>query len=66
MTKSKVVIQVKRLGTVKLLDLTEGMDEGKAKKLLTYVGQLETSENRLAGQIQNFYNAVSHYDSPTE
>lgn len=32
MTKSKVVIQVKRLGTVKLLDLTEGMDEGKAKK----------------------------------
>lgn len=58
----KVVNQVKRLGTAKLLDLTKGMDEIKARALLQYIGHLEQSENRLASQIQNFYNSISQYE----
>lgn len=58
----KVVTQVKRLGTVGILRLTEGMDAKKKYDIIAYISQLEQSENRLAGQIQNFYNAVSHYE----
>lgn len=64
--KVKVVTQVKRLGTVKLLELTNGMNDEKSYELVKYISYLEASENRLAQQIQNFYDAVSHYKSPTE
>lgn len=62
MSQERVVKKVKRKGTVRLLHLTEGMDEEKAKELLGYIGYLEQSEDRLAGQICNFYNAVSEYN----
>lgn len=62
LSQERVVKKVKRKGTVRLLHLTEGMDEEKAKELLTYVGWLEQSEDNLAGQIRNFYNAVSEYN----
>lgn len=57
----KVVTQVKRLGTVGILELTDGMDESKRAELIRYISNLEQSENRLAGQIQNFYNSISEY-----
>ena len=41
------------LGTAKLLQLTEGMEEDKKKALLTYIAALERREKNYIESIQN-------------
>jgi hypothetical protein len=49
---------VPRKGTVWLLDKTKALSDDDRKELLGYIGHLEQSENRLVGQIRNFFNSV--------
>jgi hypothetical protein len=58
--KKSSVVKVKRLGTVGILRLTEGMDENKKSELIKYISNLEKSEDYLAEKIEWFYNSVTN------
>lgn len=55
------MLRVKRLGTAKLLQLTEALDDESRKTLLQYVGYLETSENQVFTKLEDFMRGMGQH-----
>ena len=54
--QNKIQIRkVERLGTAKLLQLTKSLSEQDQYDLLSYIGRLETSEDKMVSRVERLF-----------